>query len=821
MKRELFLQSLICLLAVSCSVREIDINDAESNDGDVFYASLEAYSDSDTRVYVDEHIKILWDADDRISIFNENTMNQQYRFTGDTGDNSGFFKKVPNDDFATGNDMDFICAVYPYLEATSIDNSGVLTLTLPEVQSYREDSFGPGANTMVSSTEDNLLKFKNVGGYLVLKFYGEDVSVSSITLEGHNGEKLSGTATVKPAVGVIPNITMASTAGTSITLTCDNPVELGTTRDDATIFWMVVPPTAFTDGFTLTVTAPDGRVYVKETNADLSIVRNGVLRIAPIEVELSEPVQPNNVIYYTSTDGKVVTPYYADVFGASIVSNEYTDGRGVITFNNEVNRIGNTAFYNCTTLLSISLPNSITAIGNYSFTSCRALSSIDIPAFVTSIGNYAFNGSSNLTSITIPDSVISIGDSAFSGCESLVEFSGKYSADNGRCLIIGDSMIAVAPYGLTSYTIPSGVKTLRYAFCKCYNLLSVTIPEGVTTIDSGAFQLCSSLTSITIPSSVKTIGYDAFSGSGLVSITIPSTLESIGDQAFDTCRSLKTVIIEEGVSRIGFHSFYNCTNLISITINAKNPPRIDVSGSASAFDNTSCPIYVPSNSVNTYQTAQYWNTYADRIKSIYQTITISTPTPEAIDLGLSVRWASFNLGASRPQEYGGYFAWGETEPKNAYGNSTYKWSMASYNQLTKYCTNRSYGYNGFTDGMSELSPEDDAVRTHLGGDWRMPTKTEMSELINQCTWSSTVLNGVNGWRVTGPNGNTIFLPAAGGWSDSGSCDDPGIFGHYWSSNMDTSLQTHAYSFRLYSNDVSISSGDSPRSLGYSIRPVSD
>ena len=288
MKRVLFLQSLICLLVVSCSVHELDTKDSPILEDDVFYASLESYSDSDTRVYVDESIKILWDADDRITIFNENTLNQQYRFTGNTGANSGFFKKVPNDDFGTGNDMSFICAVYPYLEATEISNSGVLTLTLPEEQPYREGSFGPGANTMVSATEDNLLKFKNVGGYLVLKFYGEGVSVSSITLEGHNGEKLSGIATVKPAVGVIPNIAMASTAGTSITITCDEPVELGATKEDATVFWMVVPPTSFTEGFKLTVTAPDGRTYVKETSAKVSITRNGVQKISPIEVVLSK-----------------------------------------------------------------------------------------------------------------------------------------------------------------------------------------------------------------------------------------------------------------------------------------------------------------------------------------------------------------------------------------------------------------------------------------------------------------------------------------------------------------------------------------------------
>ena len=284
MNNRFVLQSLACLLFVSCSVNELDTKDSFELDDDVFYANLEQYSEPDTRVFIDENVKILWDEDDRISIFNKITYNQEYRFAGDTGDNAGAFKKIPNDDFITGNQMDYICSVYPYMESTKISNAGVLTLTLPAEQAYRKDSFGPGANTMVSATDDNLLLFKNVGGYLVLKFYGEGVSVSSIKLEGNNGEPLSGKATVTPAVGENPEIAMASTAGTAITLTCENPVELGAVKEDATQFWMVVPPTIFNQGFTLTITDSEGRIFTKETTKKITINRNGLLRISAIEI---------------------------------------------------------------------------------------------------------------------------------------------------------------------------------------------------------------------------------------------------------------------------------------------------------------------------------------------------------------------------------------------------------------------------------------------------------------------------------------------------------------------------------------------------------
>ena len=307
MKKGFVLQSLICLLAVSCSVQEIDTNDPVLPEDDVFYASLESDSKPDTKVYldmIDEKPKILWDAEDQISIFNKSTLNQQYEFLGNTGDNAVYFKRVTEGTETEANGG-YVCAVYPYQESTSLDDTGVLTLTLPEKQTYRENSsfgsFGLGANTMVSTTDgqNNLLRFKNVGGYLVLKFYGVDgdnaISVKSIKLEGRNGELLSGEATMTPVIDGLPEIEMAPTAGTSITLKCDKAVKLGKNANKATLFWMVVPPTDFTQGLILTVTDKNDKVFVKETAEILTIKRNTVLRIAPIEVTLAEPLDSNAV----------------------------------------------------------------------------------------------------------------------------------------------------------------------------------------------------------------------------------------------------------------------------------------------------------------------------------------------------------------------------------------------------------------------------------------------------------------------------------------------------------------------------------------------
>lgn len=137
---------------------------------------------------------------------------------------------------------------------------------------------------------------------------------------------------------------------------------------------------------------------------------------------------------------------------------------------------------------------------------------------------------------------------------------------------------------------------------------------------------------------------------------------------------------------------------------------------------------------------------------------------KSVDLGLSVKWATCNVGANKPEEYGDYYAWGETEPKDFYFWDTYKYCDGTYNSLTKY-TDSAYGKDGFSDNKSVLDPEDDVAHVKWGGNWRIPTKEELEELRTKCTWTSTTLNGVKGYSVTsnvdGYTDRSIFLPATG------------------------------------------------------------
>lgn len=189
-----------------------------------------------------------------------------------------------------------------------------------------------------------------------------------------------------------------------------------------------------------------------------------------------------------------------------------------------------------------------------------------------------------------------------------------------------------------------------------------------------------------------------------------------------------------------------------------------------------------------------------------------------VDLGLSVKWATCNVGASKPEEYGCYFAWGEVEPKAIYDWATYKWANGSETTMTKYCSESSYGNNGFTDDKTVLDAEDDAATVNMGGSWRMPTVEEMSELIDGCTWTWKTKNGINGYEVKSKtNGNSIFLPVAGYCANSSTASQIGEVARYSSSSL--VLTRLNCSYYLYIDSIDVVTYGAYRFVGQSVRGV--
>ncbi|MBQ7818669.1 MAG: hypothetical protein IJ341_03115 [Bacteroidales bacterium] len=187
---------------------------------------------------------------------------------------------------------------------------------------------------------------------------------------------------------------------------------------------------------------------------------------------------------------------------------------------------------------------------------------------------------------------------------------------------------------------------------------------------------------------------------------------------------------------------------------------------------------------------------------------------EYVDLGLSVKWATCNVGADSPEDYGDYFAWGETISKEYYDWDTYKYAKGTGYSMFKYCTERKFGRK---DKNTTLERNDDAAQVNWGGSWRMPTRAEQVELENNCNWTKTTLNGVEGYRVTSKkNGNFIFLPAAG-FRVRGKLINEGINGDYWSSSLSTYYNGCAYFFYFNTRDIEWDSNY--RCYGRSVRAV--
>lgn len=235
-----------------------------------------------------------------------------------------------------------------------------------------------------------------------------------------------------------------------------------------------------------------------------------------------------------------------------------------------------------------------------------------------------------------------------------------------------------------------------------------------------------------------------------------------------------------------------------------------------------------------------WNTAADGTGSAYvdeQEITVTENLTlyaqwkalkgelnghEWVDLGLpsGTLWATTNVGADTPEAYGDYFAWGETSSKSTiYDWTTYKYANGGRLSLTKYCNASSYGDNGFTDNLTTLEASDDAATANWGGAWRMPTKAEMKELKDNCTVTWTTQNGINGRLFTGPNGNSLFLPAADK-KQGNEIVGTGSYGNYWSSSLNAPYEpdfSWCLSFNFYSEGCSMHA--TSRCLGFSVRPV--
>lgn len=439
MKR-LLLFAIAAIMFASCSNEYTESQQQSSiNIPEKIYAEID---DATTRTYVEAGNQLRWSEGDEISYFPEVSCNIQYRFDGETGDNGGSFTMVSADKLYTGNELENTYALYPYNEYSRISDEGVIYYTLPNVQKYAKNSFGLGANAMVAVTNDNILRFKNLCGYIKIKCYGDDIEVASITLQGNNKETLAGYAHITATLDNDPVLNITKNEAKSIELQCDSPVTIGDSKENATEFWFVVPSQTFENGITVRITLADDNetTIVQSTNNPVVVDRNTIQPMSAFEIinANAEPKPANNQIWYTShTDEmiKITSSQLKTNSGITVTSHTYENGKGVITYDGDITEV----VWDNGSLKSVILPKSVTSTKSY-YSFGRYIESITFYGPV-SIGTSAFEGNKSLKevnikkaveikatafmdataleTITIPASVTYLGNDAFDGCTSL------------------------------------------------------------------------------------------------------------------------------------------------------------------------------------------------------------------------------------------------------------------------------------------------------------------------------------------------------------------------------------------------------------------
>lgn len=834
-----FLVAVMALALIGCSQKPILEEDLQ----EITLEAVMAENNPTKTVIENGTTSILWEPGDEVKVF-YNGVGSRFtstnaesvgvaQFTGVLSTIIGFNEGFPNDTPLWG--------LYPYRADATSDNTSVTT-TLPAQQVGRAGSFAKGTFITLGKSQSLSMGFYNVCGGI--RFSLTQEGVKEVVFQGQNDEDIAGRVKLAFVDGV-PAVQEVTEGQKIITLTAPNSGTFQTGQ----WYYIVAIPGTLSNGFKMTFNTDTQYATLKSSGA--KTIKRGIFgSLADADEDLvykdkggSEP-DPNDVIQFkdpiakyacvekfdTNKDGEVS---YEEAAAVTSLSGLFTDWNTVtefdeirfftsvtstqsvfnglrqlahITIPDNITTLGTfqecfaletvvlpatlsaipeNCFENCSSLKTVTLPTGITSIPNYAFRKCVALETLELPSTIVSIGDYAFNYCEAITSVDFPASLTSIGEEAYS-------FTSLTSVTIGSGVSLGDGAFYACQV-LESAIIENGASVGPSAFNSCFSLATLVLPDDLTSIPGGCFCYCNKLANITWPTALTHIGDSAFRGCSFkdndYSLQLPSSVTSIGRNAFGPLHHL--VLPSTSPISIAFDSFISgCTFL-----------------------------YVPSGMVEMYKVRTNWSNYAERIRPMSDYPV--TPFIMSVDMGLSVKWASWNVGASAQEEYGDYFAWGETEPKSSYWWSTYKWCNGDYNVLTKYCPTNNSDYwdgTGAPDSKTVLDLDDDAARANCGGTWRMPTKEEWEELISNCSWTWTTINGINGQLVTSDiNGRRIFLPAAGGWGDT-DLYYAGSRGYYWSSSLNADNPARAWEVSFYSGP---NFGTIPgnRCAGFSVRPV--
>ena len=508
-----FAAALMLLAACQAEIQEAIPEEINETEEMVVAPAITAVQEPQTKTILEVDGEgvgtIYWKPADEINVF-YGTTSTHYVSQNDANATTAVFTTTDIIGIGEGAATN-IWGLYPYNSSATCTGSAVTT-TLPATQYGVPGTFDDDLFITLAHNNSTALTFYNVCGGIKFSLSRDDIT--SITFRGNNNEDIAGDISLAFSDG-LPTVSVTSGVK-EITLT----PKAGGTFDSGEYYYLILLPCVLSNGFTMTFTDNDGITGVFDYQDKAVAIKRSIFS-KKSDIDTFATFELCNKIYYTTSNEQTVSIVFSSAFNATVVSNTYEEGIGCITFDQDVTMIGSGAFYQCATL----------------------------------------------TSITIPKKVSSITGSAFNQCTSLSSFSGKYSSANGKYLRSGNTFIALASAGYTSYTVPSDITVLgEGAFHGCVNLTSITLPSGLTSIGNVCFGGCSTLTTLVIPASVTEIGYGAFSGcSKLSSVNIPSGVQEIKHGTFRSC-DFSSIVIPNSVTAIDYEAFYGCRKLTSITI---------------------------------------------------------------------------------------------------------------------------------------------------------------------------------------------------------------------------------------------------------------
>jgi len=543
-----FAYSIPAMLLLVCGcqrMEELEVPDPAVTGKPLVTATLE--SGADTRTYLsapdDQGIYYpFWSEKDYLAVYvNGLDRADKYSLVSGAGSSSGQFAGTL---YGTRR-----VALYPFDDRSESGLQGdILHLNLPAVQTYAEGSFADGSYPMVAVSSTDELNFKNLCSVLKVSLTGT-ADVQSVKFIAHDSwMPVSGPATVRTDFQDLPELVMADDGSNEVTLRCGF-VTLDPERP--TDFFLVIPPGTYRGGFSLEIKTFRGTI-TRSTDADIVFERSQMRAIPTFECvadgEIDPDDIPHNQIWYTSSNYQVFNPS-GGVFDRQIVSNTYSDGKGVIVFDGPVTQVGKKAFYGGR-VTSVILPNSIETIGDYAF----AYS--EMPSFHT------------------PENLTTVSEGAFYSCYNLSRIYGRHASGDEKALILDGTMVAYALGALDAdLVIPDGVKVIPSGlFRYCENLETVEFPASVTEVGRFAFASCPNLREFRgnnehVPDGHAFINTGgamvAWAGSGLVDYVIPPTMSFFDYTVFannKTIRSLTFPALKIGTYWFTDY-FYGCDNL--------------------------------------------------------------------------------------------------------------------------------------------------------------------------------------------------------------------------------------------------------------------